>query len=191
MSVEVPGEVRTERLVIRPVEAADAAAFLTWRSRPEVVKYMYQAPWTPELAEQKLATWSETRSFEKDGDAIQFAVARAESPGRLIGELMLKRAAGEGQAEVGWTFHPDVHGRGLATEAAAALLRLAFGHFGFHRVMARVDAENEASARLCARLGLRLEARLVENDKRLGEDAWASELDFAILDREFAAQSAV
>ena len=100
MSVEAPDEVRTERLVIRPVEAADAAAFLSWRSRPEVMKFMYQAPWTAEVAEQKLAAWSATRSFEKDGDAIQFAVAFIAEPERLLGELMLKRAAGERQAEI-------------------------------------------------------------------------------------------
>lgn len=183
--------IRTERLVLRPVEVTDAAAFLSWRSRPEVVRFMYQSPWTPELAEQRLAVWSAGRTLDEAGDAIQFAVARREAPEALIGELMLKRGEGAAQAEIGWTMHPDAQGRGLATEAARALLAFAFDGFGFHRVFARVDAENLASVRLCQRLGMRCEAHLVENDRRPGDEAWASEFDFAIIDREFAAQSAV
>jgi RimJ/RimL family protein N-acetyltransferase len=54
-------------------------------------------------------------------------------------------------------------------------------------VIARVDARNTASARLAARLGMRQEARLVENSRYTGE--WSDELDFALLSREWRAQA--
>lgn len=182
--------VRTRRLVLRPVEATDAAAFLTWRSRPDVMRFMYQAPWTPEIAEAKLAEWSTSRALAKAGDAVQVAIARLRHPESLIGELMLKRAEGESQAEIGWTLHPDAQGRGYATEAAGALLHLAFGQLGFHRAFARLDEENLPSARLCARLGMRLEARHIENDRRPADGVWSTELVYATLASEFV-QSAV
>jgi RimJ/RimL family protein N-acetyltransferase len=49
--------------------------------------------------------------------------------------------------------------------------------------VARIDAENTASARLAERLGMRLEAHLVENEWYKGR--WSDELDYAILAREW------
>lgn len=49
----------TDRLSLRPVVVGDAEAFLRWRSRPDLVQYMYQPPWDREAAEAKLHTWGE------------------------------------------------------------------------------------------------------------------------------------
>ena len=71
--------------------------------------------------------------------------------------------------EMSWVFDPAVGGRGLAAEAARALLDLAFGHYGMHRVRVRMDARNTASARLCERLGFHVEsAQEPGHDRALG-----------------------
>ena len=62
------------------------------------------------------------------------------------------------QAEIGWVFAPDVQGAGYATEAARALVRVAFEEVGVHRVWAQLEPANTASARICERLGMRREA---------------------------------
>ena len=64
-------------------------------------------------------------------------------------------------AELGFVFNPDHGGRGLATEAATALLDWGFTEFGLHRVYGRCHGRNAASARLMARLGMRREAHHV------------------------------
>ncbi|MFI9488711.1 GNAT family N-acetyltransferase [Promicromonospora sp. NPDC052451] len=171
----------TDRLLLRPVRPEDAEAFFVWRSRPDVVRYMYQPPWDRAAAEQKLRAWSRA-PFDDVGDVIVLAV---ELDGAVVGETMLKWAAGPRQAELGYALRPDTAGRGLATEAARATLALAFGTYGFHRVYARIDEENGASVRVAQRLGMRQEARLVESDVRDGE--WSTEVVYAILDREFDA----
>lgn len=168
----------TDRLTLRPVVPDDAEAFLAWRSRPSVVRYMYLPPWDPTMAAQKLRTWSEA-PFEQPGDVLVLAV---ELDGEVVGETLLKWAAGPRQVEVGYALHPDVSGRGLATEAVDATLRLAFDAYGFHRVFARIDEENTGSVRVAERLGMRREARLVESDLRDG--VWSTEVVYAILEHE-------
>ena len=54
-----------------------------------------------------------------------------------------------------------------------------------HRVIGRAEARNVASARVLDKLGMRQEAHLIENEYVKGE--WQSELDYAILDREWRA----
>jgi RimJ/RimL family protein N-acetyltransferase len=65
-------------------------------------------------------------------------------------------------------------------------LHLAFDVLGWHRVTARVDARNTASAALARRLGMRQEAHLVENEWFKG--MWTDELGFALLAREWRDQ---
>ena len=56
-----------------------------------------------------------------------------------------------------------------------------------HRIIARIDERNEPSVRMVRRLGMRLEARLVENEWFKG--VWTTELDFAMLAAEWQARS--
>jgi RimJ/RimL family protein N-acetyltransferase len=63
------------------------------------------------------------------------------------------------------------------------VLALAFTRLGLHRVIARVDARNLPSLRLCERLGMRREAVLRENEWFKGE--WTDEVDYALLASEW------
>jgi RimJ/RimL family protein N-acetyltransferase len=82
--------------------------------------------------------------------------------------------------------HPDFQGRGLATEGARHMLGIAFDDLDLHRVVARLDSRNHASAAVLKRLGMRHEAHLVQNEWFKGE--WGDEDDFAILADEWREQ---
>ena len=56
--------------------------------------------------------------------------------------------------EIGWRQHADHTGHGYVTEAARAVLDVAWGS-GLDRVIAVVDPDNTASQRVCERLGMR------------------------------------
>ena len=88
----------------------------------------------------------------------------------------------------GYVFHPDVLGLGYAAKASRAMLDLAFGELGLHRVTAIMDARNTASARLAGRLGMRAEAHHVSSEMFKGE--WVDTLVFALLARGMAAHPA-
>jgi len=106
--------------------------------------------------------------------------AELAKTGELVGDVVLFWHSREHLGgEIGYLLHPDQAGHGYATEAAHALLRLGFDELGLHRIIARLDERNEASARVARRLGMRQEARLVDNEMFKGE--WSTELDFAML----------
>jgi RimJ/RimL family protein N-acetyltransferase len=175
--------IETKRLLLRPFEEGDFEAMLDIHSRPDVARYLYWGPRGPEEARRSLDEKVTMSAIEKEGDGLALAVVRADT-GAMIGEVTLTwRSREYRQGEIGFLIHPDHGGHGFATEAAEAMLALGFGELGLHRIWGSADARNTASAKLMERLGMRLEAHLIENEFVKGE--WQSELDYAILDREW------
>ena len=180
--------VTTERLTLRPLTLDDTDALLAYRSLPEVCRYVPFDPMSAErINERILGYWSNT-TIENEGESLTLGVELSASR-QLVGDVILMFHSSEHRGgELGWVFNPEHGGQGYATEAAHALLHLAFDELDLHRVTAKLDARNGASARLCTRLGMRQEAHLVANEWFKGE--WTDELDFALLADEWAAQHA-
>lgn len=175
--------VRTRRLHLRPITEGDLGAMLTYRGDPEVCRYLPFEPMTPEVLRTRLATDWARHELTDGSQALTLGIEERGS-GRLVGDVVLfLHSVAHAAGEVGWVLHPDVRGRGYATEAAAALLGLGFGELGLHRVVARLDPRNGASARLAARLGLRHEAHFVRHERVKGE--WVDQLVFAMLEDEW------
>jgi RimJ/RimL family protein N-acetyltransferase len=182
--VKLAHPVETERLVLRPFAPTDLEALLAIQSRDDVTRFLYWDPRTAAEVREVLDRKVRSTSIVAEGDSLSLAAVLRES-GELIGDCSLRWVSAEHrQAEIGFIFHPDHHGHGYATEAAAALLGLAFEELRVHRVIGRLEARNTASARVLERLGMRKEAHLVENEHVKGE--WQSEVVYAQLDREWA-----
>lgn len=175
--------VRTSRLVLRPLAAADVEELLAYRGLPEVCRYLPFTPMTREVLQARLAGDMSRREIKQEGQALTLGV-RAKDTARLLGDVVLFFHSREHRGgEIGYVFHPDAGGRGYASEACSALLALAFDELGLHRVTARLDSRNDASARLAARLGMRQEAHLVRNEMFKGE--WSDEVVLAMLAEEW------
>ena len=177
--------IATARLLLRPLTAADTEALLAYRSLPDVCRYVPFEPMTPAVIAERLATSWATTALTDEGQSLTLGI---ELPGTrgLVGDVILMWHSREHRGgEIGYVLHPDVRGQGYATEAARAVLRLGFEGLGLHRFVGRVDERNESSARVLRRLGLRQEARLVQNELFKGE--WSTELDFAMLAEEWHA----
>jgi RimJ/RimL family protein N-acetyltransferase len=175
--------LQTERLLLRPFAAGDLDALLGIQSRDDVTRYLYWDPRTAAEVREVLDRKVRSTAIVAEGDNLSMAAVLRET-GELVGDCSLHWVSAEHrQAEVGFIFHPDHHGRGYATEAAAALVALAFDGLRVHRVIGRLEARNTASARVLERLGMRKEAHLVENEYVKGE--WQSEIVYALLEREW------
>ncbi|GIF66833.1 N-acetyltransferase [Asanoa ishikariensis] len=178
--------VRTERLLLRPLTADDTDALLAYRSRPDVCRYVPFAPMDREVIADRLASQWALTSLTDEGQVLALGAELAET-GQLVGDVVLFfHSRTHRSGEIGYVINPDFEGNGYATEAARALLRLAFEDLGLHRVVGRIDERNEPSAKVLRRLGLRQEARLVHSEWFKGE--WSTELDFAMLADEWRAQ---
>lgn len=175
--------ILTERLMLRLETDADVDAVHSWQSREDVCRYLLYAPRDRDTVATKIAENAGHTRLESSGDYLQLGVQPLQG-GPLIGEMYITvDNAAFSTLEIGWVFHPDVAGRGFATEAAHALLVLGFETMGAHRIIATLTPENAASVRLCLRLGMREEAHFVED--MLVKGAWEDTGVYAMLDREY------
>jgi RimJ/RimL family protein N-acetyltransferase len=179
--------IETERLRLRVHVPEDIGALYEIRRRPDVNTYLYSEGMTLDEVQAKLdERIAKYSKLTEPGDGLLLAVIRKDT-GEFIGDVSLQWAAEHQMVEIGYVLHPEHHGHGFATEAAQVLLRIAFEHLKVHRVIGRLEARNTASARVLEKLGMRKEAHFRENEFVKGE--WNDELVYAILDREWSAQS--
>lgn len=148
------GDVTTERLTLRRFRAADAEALAPVFAEPAVWRY----PYGRGLTAEETATFVEKRVAGWDAQGFDLWVAEERATGRVIGfvGLSVPRFLPEvlPAVEVGWRLHPDVWGRGYATEGATAALDEAFTTLGLDEVVSIIEPVNTASVRVAERLGM-------------------------------------
>lgn len=146
-------EIRTERLLLRPVTDDDLEAVFAYASDPAVVTYM---GWP------RHTTRGMTRSFLRMR-AEEFAERGTgtfliEKDGAIIGSTGL-HIYDEAPAATGYVIARPHWGHGYATEATLAMIELAREN-AMPRVEAGCHPDNTASIRVLEKCGLTLEARL-------------------------------
>ena len=167
----------TERLRLRTYTDDDFDAFFDLHRREDVARFL---PWHPrdEQTAREALERHQRLTVEVDDQGLTLAGFDKESD-RLVGDFVLiLRSVEHRRGEVG-----DDAGRIVSAEGARVMLDIAFDKLGLRRVIGRIDARNQASARVLAKLGLRHEAHLVQNELFKGE--WTDEDDFAILREEW------
>lgn len=182
--VQVP--IETERLTLRFNEADDLDDVYAFHGRDDATRWVTFDTRTRDEVRALLERRQEDRKIEKDDDALIFAVVERES-NRVIGDIyFFLKSAESKQAELGYIFHPDFHGKGYATEACQAVLEVAFDVYDLHRVYAECDVLNPPSFKLMERLGMRREAHFLENMWFKGQ--WSDSYVYAILQSEWREQ---
>jgi RimJ/RimL family protein N-acetyltransferase len=173
--------LETERLVLRPYSEDDFDPLHELYSDETVVEWLYDGPATLADTRDRLDRCLARLALTEDS-GLSAAVTLPD--GTYVGGLFLWYTSFEHRgAEIGYSFLPRYQGRGYALESTRALLDWAFTVAGVHRVVARLEARNVASARVAEKLGMRREATFVENEWVKGE--WQSEAVYAILEREW------
>ncbi|WP_210651089.1 GNAT family N-acetyltransferase [Nocardioides sp. SYSU D00065] len=172
--------LRTERLVLRPHEPADADAFVDAWASEEWTSMLLSRPMNRAEVQEMV------RRRTEPGDGTFVGLVVVTHAGDVVGDSMLHlQGTGLTEGEIGWTILPQHAGRGFATEAARAVLRLGFEHYGLRRIVANLDARNDRSAALCERLGMRREVHRVGDFWSKG--TWTSSYEYALLAEEWRA----
>ena len=142
-------EIRTERLLLRPMTVEDADAVWKWASDERVARYMVYPTYTNR---EKLAAW--LKSIEVFHGDYHFGFVRL-SDGELIGSGSIGPDRKTGFWGFGYNLRYDCWGFGYATETAKAMIDFAKTTFGVtHFCSSHVEC-NTASGRVMEKCGLR------------------------------------
>jgi len=167
--------VATDRLRIRTLVPADAEAFAAYRSDPDVARYQsWSAPY-PLASARQLIDGQSQLDGPTAGEWVQLAI---EADGVLVGDVAVGLSGDGHTATIGYTLVPAHQGKGLATEAVAAVVDRLFEHSGVHRVEASVDPRNIASARIVEQVGFDFEGTAVSSVLADGE--WTDDDRYAL-----------
>lgn len=121
-----PITIDAERLVLRPFNDNDLDYTADVMRRPDVARYLYWDPMTPDEAAALLKR--RLLSLEREGDGLVLAAVLRET-GNVIGDVSLRWVSERHrQGDIGFIFHPAAQGKGYASEAAREMLR--FGSTG-------------------------------------------------------------
>ncbi|MBS1808611.1 MAG: GNAT family N-acetyltransferase [Acidobacteria bacterium] len=147
--------LETERLLLRDLQEEDwewfAASFKDPLTQSHILSFQSDDQFIERYFEQVLRVASQKTRFSY----APGVVLKAEN--LLIGSFTLSHTfTGSMQGRIGWHLDSLYQGRGYATEAARALLTLAFSHHQVARIYAECFAANVASRRVMEKLGMRL-----------------------------------
>ena len=135
--------LETPRLWLRWPRICDAAAIHKFCSRWEVARYTARIPHPyPEgSAERFIYAAREANSAGRD---LTLVMTPIKGKSDAIGSISLE-SRGRDRLALGYVLAPEAWGKGLATEAAEAIINAAFGLTPTLEILASVRVENEAS----------------------------------------------
>lgn len=162
-------------MILRPLRVDDWQAVHDWARLEEACRYQPWGPDTPEdtqsFVDAAVAAWDDgrfTHAVEVDGEV------------KGLGELRLREHL---SAEMAYSVHPELWGRGIGTEVGRELLRIGFDELKLHRIWGTCDPRNVASSRVMRKLGMMHEGRMRQN--LLIRDGWRDSDLYSILDHEW------
>lgn len=149
--------IETNRLTLRLFTADDADDLFDIFSRPEVARW--SGVGVP-MTHRNEAVARIERMPERTGShpaAGVFAIVPFEES-RVVGMALLvpipaSPGSDRDDLEIGWHLHPDVWGRGYATEAATAVVERAWAA-DIPELVAVTNPDNGPSQAVCGRLGM-------------------------------------
>jgi [ribosomal protein S5]-alanine N-acetyltransferase len=158
--VAIPGisELRTARLIVRPVRSEDLSDLAAFNSDDAVTRHLPYESW--KSPDDALAWLTRMRSLEAAGTAQQLVIELTEHR-QVIGTVLLFRyEASSARLEIGYVLARSHWREGMASEALRGILDHLFRTRGIRRIEAEIRPENEASLALVRNLGFTQEGRL-------------------------------
>lgn len=148
-------EIKTERLLLRPLNLSDLESVHEYASDKENTVYMYHLP-NENIEETAEFLSGVTKEWEKDTPSFyEFAI---ELNGVQIGAVSVYLQDNRDSGELGWILNKKYWHNGYATEAAMALKDFALNTLHLKRLTAGCDRRNTASSRVMEKIGLKLES---------------------------------
>jgi RimJ/RimL family protein N-acetyltransferase len=161
MPVRPAYRIETARLVVRCYDPADAPLLVdaVTESLDHLRAWMPWAKDEPTTVEAKAELLRTFRAnFDSDRDYVMGIFSADER--RVLGSTGFHRRLEGDALEIGYWIHREVEGRGMMTEAVAALVRVGFEVMRAPWMEIRCDPRNERSYAVARRLGFSHDATL-------------------------------
>jgi RimJ/RimL family protein N-acetyltransferase len=153
LMAELPAmQLECDRVFLRDFRADDLTAYRRLHADPRYLQYYAPDVADPESQRRLVGQFVETALANPRRDFTLAVVERAAS--QLIGVASLRTAGhADGQGEFGFGLSADFWGRGLAAEAARALLQFGFDALKVAEIRGRSVTQNVRVTRLVSKLG--------------------------------------
>jgi ribosomal-protein-alanine N-acetyltransferase len=142
---------QSPRLQLRELDERDAANVLVLVNDPDFLRH---------IGDKGVRSLDDALAYLRDGPQASYAAhgfglwaVEDRADGAWLGMSGLLRRDWLEAPDLGYAFLPAARGRGVAREAAEAVLALARPRFGADTVLAIVNPENAPSIRLLERVG--------------------------------------
>lgn len=165
--MKLPQRLMTSRLMLRRVQADDAASLHRIFSNHRAMRFWSHPAYDEQERTQELIAQMELSSGVQSDEFV------LEFEDQVIGK------AGAWQLpEIGFILHPDHWGKGLMQEALHAILPHLFAHHAVPALLAEADPRNAASIKLLVSLGFS-ETHRAEKTMQWGEE-WCDSIYFRL-----------
>ncbi|MDF1739618.1 MAG: GNAT family N-acetyltransferase [Verrucomicrobiales bacterium] len=147
-------KIETERLILRPFREEDLDDELSIVGDADTMSF-YRRPYTREEVAGIIARNIET--FEASGYGM-FAVIDKQS-GEYLGDcgITIQLIDGVEEFEVGYRIRKEKWGRGIAPEAARAMIQYGFRDLGLAKLCSYMTKDNRQSRRAAEKAGMTLQ----------------------------------
>ncbi|GGJ46045.1 GNAT family N-acetyltransferase [Deinococcus roseus] len=186
--LDLPTEMRTERLLLRIPSMQDADVFhaLMESSFEHLQRWMPWAKTLPDLQITRERMQQSIQNFLDRKEHLRFMIVR-RSDGALMGTSIFNFLDWDTpKAEIGYWLGEEFCHQGYMQEAVKAMLDYGFKEMGLHRIEVCTDEENLPSRRIPEKLGFTLEAVLREERRHhLDPEKYINFCIYGLLRREY------
>lgn len=147
-------EIKTDRLVLRPLSITDLKTAHVYASDEENTRYMC---WLPNHTLEETAQFLARVTDEWNKENPSFYEFAVVMDGLQIGAISVYLDDTGKTGELGWIINKRYWKQGIASEAASAIKDFAIHTLNVTKLIANCDWRNVGSSRLMQKLGLRLE----------------------------------
>ena len=155
--------LETDRLIVRRLSTDDAEFIFRLLNEPSWLRF---------IGDKGVRTVEDARAYILQGPVEMYSrlgfglyLVALKEGGDAIGICGLIKRESLEDVDIGFAFLPEYWGRGYAFEAASAVMAYGGSVLGLKRIVAITSVDNDSSAKLLEKLGLRCEGMVkLSND---------------------------
>jgi ribosomal-protein-alanine N-acetyltransferase len=156
-------ELATNRLKLRKIRPADISSLLNYCNNKKISDQIINIPY-PYLEDDAVFRMNFVLQGFKNKERYVFAISFKDSE-QLIGEIGLHLDKSNNNAQFGYWIAEPFWGKGIATEALAAILKFGFETLHLNKIYATHYPENPSSGKIMLNNKMIKEAEMKEHYK--------------------------